>query len=130
LGAAEGLKHFFEDLNEKLRLPEENRFEVFYSPDIDKGRLWLQAVQHKLSTANAAAIVITPENAKSPWMHFEAGAVVSQILGRSETASQSSLTFSEWNQVTWSVRLPAINQRLRPMQTRVAWSSSYSSWLM
>jgi hypothetical protein len=87
LGAADALKEFFEDLNEKLRPQKESRLEVFYSPDIDKGRLWFQAVQHELSKANAAVIVMTPENARSPWMHFEAGVVVSQILARSETAS-------------------------------------------
>jgi hypothetical protein len=87
LGAAEALKQFFEDLNERLQLPEESRVKGFYSPDIDKGRLWFQAVQNELSKANAAVIVITPENARSSWMHFEAGAVVSQILGRKETGS-------------------------------------------
>jgi len=87
LGAAEALKQFFEGLNEKLQPSEKGRVEVFYSPDIDKGRLWFQAVQNELSKANAAVIVVTPENARSPWMHFEAGAVVSQILERKETAS-------------------------------------------
>jgi hypothetical protein len=72
LGAAEALKQFFEYLNEKLKLPAESRIEVFYSPDIDKGRLWFQTVQSELSKANAAVIVVTPENARSPWMHFEA----------------------------------------------------------
>lgn len=88
LGAAEALKQFFEVLNDKLSLQKENCIEVFYSPDIEKGRLWFQAVQNELRQADAAVIIITPENAKSPWMHFEAGAVVSQILAREEKAPQ------------------------------------------
>lgn len=77
---AEALKQFLLDLNAALDLPADRRFVPFHSDDIDKGAAWFQAVTGQLSRADAAMLVVTPENAASPWMHFEAGVVVSQMF--------------------------------------------------
>ena len=77
---AEALKQFLLDLNEALDLPGDRRFVPFHSDDIDKGAAWFQAVTDQLHRSDAAVLVVTPENAASPWMHFEAGAVVSQMF--------------------------------------------------
>lgn len=48
---------------------------VFFSEDINKGKVWFEEVQENLSRARAAILCLTPENIDSPWLHFEAGAL-------------------------------------------------------
>ena len=45
------------------------------SQDIHPGSLWFQNIAAELRSARFAIICVTPENASSPWLHFEAGAI-------------------------------------------------------
>ncbi|MCB1897375.1 MAG: hypothetical protein H6945_08190 [Zoogloeaceae bacterium] len=53
------------------------------SPEIAKGSLWFGQILEDLGHADAAIVCLTPENVNNPWMHFEAGAIVAKIRGRS-----------------------------------------------
>src|SRR5262249_21031336 len=55
-------------------------FLPFRSDNIEKGLPWFQAVEEQLASADAALLSITPENADSPWMHYEAGAISNRFL--------------------------------------------------
>jgi hypothetical protein len=44
--------------------------------DIQKGVQWMNAITAAASTSDAGLVVITPENVGSPWINFEAGAMV------------------------------------------------------
>lgn len=83
---ARAMKQCLVDLNQALGLEGAARFEPFHSDDIDKGAAWFRAVSLELAQADAAVLVLTPENAGSAWMHFEAGAVVSQMLRHESSA--------------------------------------------
>jgi hypothetical protein len=43
--------------------------------DIDKGRDWFRELQNKLSEIHICLICVTPENVRSPWIYYEAGAI-------------------------------------------------------
>ncbi len=43
--------------------------------DIAKGSAWFPALLGRLEAARFCIICITPENARSPWLYFEAGAI-------------------------------------------------------
>lgn len=45
------------------------------SEDIDKGAAWFTTNEAKLRDADVGILCVTPENADSPWIHFEAGAL-------------------------------------------------------
>ncbi|HLK69502.1 MAG TPA: TIR domain-containing protein [Bryobacteraceae bacterium] len=47
----------------------------FSEKDIDKGLRWSDELAGQLSTCNLAVVCVTPENADSPWLVFEAGAL-------------------------------------------------------
>ncbi|UCF90763.1 MAG: toll/interleukin-1 receptor domain-containing protein [Desulfobacterales bacterium] len=47
----------------------------FCSKDIDKGAWWSEEIRQNISTSDAGILCITPENLRSPWLHFEAGAL-------------------------------------------------------
>jgi len=47
----------------------------FVSSDIEKGRLWFDALRDALERSCAALVCVTPDNAGSAWMHFEGGAI-------------------------------------------------------
>jgi hypothetical protein len=87
---ASALETFFVDLNGKFmnnincRLFEgkPSLFETFRSENIEKGLLWFQAVEKELAEADAALLSITPENADSPWIHYEAGAIANRLLAK------------------------------------------------
>jgi hypothetical protein len=49
--------------------------------DITKGRPWFAAVSEQLSRSKACLICVTPENVKSPWLFYEAGAVAHAMPG-------------------------------------------------
>lgn len=53
--------------------------DVFFSPEIAKGREWFGEVRARLAEVDAAVICLTPESVRSPWMHFEAGVVLGQV---------------------------------------------------
>lgn len=48
------------------------------SEDIDKGRRWQGDLAQQVEVADFAIICLTPDNLKSEWIHFEAGAVSRQ----------------------------------------------------
>jgi hypothetical protein len=78
-GVAAALKQFLLDLNEALPLSAAARFDPFMSADIEKGATWFEAIGHELQSTDAALLSVTPENAASAWMHFEAGAIATQL---------------------------------------------------
>jgi hypothetical protein len=43
--------------------------------DITKGAVWFPALLGRLEAARLCIICITPENVRSPWLYFEAGAI-------------------------------------------------------
>ena len=53
--------------------------DVFISTELAKGSEWFNEVRARLASVNAAVICLTPETAQSPWVHFEAGAVLGHV---------------------------------------------------
>src|SRR5215207_4469199 len=53
--------------------------DVFFSTELAKGSEWFREVRARLASVNAAVICLTPETALSPWVHFEAGAVLGRV---------------------------------------------------
>ncbi len=49
---------------------------VFSSPQIEKGARWFEEVLRHLEAAQVGLICLTAENLTSPWLHFEAGALL------------------------------------------------------
>lgn len=45
------------------------------SEDIEKGQRWSEIISHSLEDHDIGIICVTPENTKSPWLLFEAGAI-------------------------------------------------------
>ncbi|RIK58713.1 MAG: hypothetical protein DCC57_00235 [Chloroflexi bacterium] len=56
--------------------------DIVYSGDIEKGALWFDDLTQKLEGAQAGLICITPEALRSPWIHFEAGALFRAVTAR------------------------------------------------
>jgi TIR domain len=52
-----------------------NAVDPFMSEDIRKGALWRRVLAQELAENNFGIICLTPENLKSTWLHFEAGAI-------------------------------------------------------
>ena len=50
--------------------------QIFTSPQIEKGARWFEEVLRQLETARVGIICLTPESLDSPWLHFEAGALL------------------------------------------------------
>lgn len=51
--------------------------------DIEKGARWRETLDGQLASTSACVICLTPENVKSPWIHFEAGAISRVVSGES-----------------------------------------------
>ena len=49
--------------------------------DIGKGREWFQELQDTLGRTRACIICVTPENVRSPWIYYEAGAIATKGPG-------------------------------------------------
>jgi hypothetical protein len=62
--------------------------------DIRKGARWRQEISKQLSTVSFAILCLTRDNLKSPWLHFEAGAIAT----RAETNQVSALLLGVENQ--------------------------------
>lgn len=103
------------------------------SEDITKGSAWFPALLGRLEAARLCIICITPENVRSPWLYFEAGA----IAGKSTNARVCSyligvdgaqLTSGPLGQFQWTVADKAdtwklvrdINKHLQSGAQRVA----------
>ncbi len=52
--------------------------QIFYSPDILRGKLWLETLREELEENSFGIFCITPESLSSLWMSYEAGAIVSR----------------------------------------------------
>lgn len=50
--------------------------EPFLSSDMSKGSRWFEIVGRELNGSRAGLLCLTPENRESPWLHFEAGALL------------------------------------------------------
>lgn len=48
--------------------------------DIEAGQRWSEELAARIKSANFGIICLTPENIKSPWVHFEAGALA-EVIG-------------------------------------------------
>lgn len=46
---------------------------------IDAGERWSPAIAEQLESAYFGIVVVTPENAESPWLNFEAGAIAKSV---------------------------------------------------
>lgn len=64
---AEALKMFFE-VNLQNVTP-------FFSPDIQKGTMWLESITNAISNSTAGILCLTKENVMKPWVLFECGAL-------------------------------------------------------
>src|SRR5713101_2950635 len=47
--------------------------------DIDAGAKWLNELFTQLADTDYGIVVVTPENAREPWIHFEAGALAKSV---------------------------------------------------
>jgi hypothetical protein len=47
----------------------------YFTPDVDKGARWANEISKELADSAFGIIVLTPENFRSPWINFEAGAI-------------------------------------------------------
>lgn len=75
LGAATVLKEFLPDVIQSCR--------PWMSTEIQAGSFWSDEIHKKLASVQIGILVLTPENLPSPWLHYEAGALVMK-LGRDE----------------------------------------------
>jgi hypothetical protein len=48
---------------------------AFYSPDIEKGTRWGTEIANALEQCGSGLVFATPDNLKSQWLNFEAGAI-------------------------------------------------------
>lgn len=48
---------------------------VFFSPDIEKGARWSTEIDGALEGTSFGIVCLTPDNLKSEWIHYEAGAL-------------------------------------------------------
>lgn len=51
------------------------------SRDIEKGARWSSEISDRLDESPFGVVCLTPENVDSPWLHFEAGAIVNSVRG-------------------------------------------------
>jgi hypothetical protein len=51
------------------------KVQVFYSPDIEGGIVWLKKLLSELVKAQYGIVCVTKDNLASSWLHFEAGAL-------------------------------------------------------
>lgn len=64
---ADELKLFFEETLQHI-IP-------FFSPDIQKGTLWLESINSAIDNSSAGILCLTKENHTKPWVLFESGAL-------------------------------------------------------
>lgn len=62
-------------------LPMINQHIVAYmsEEDVEKGSHWSSQVRRELETTSYGLVILTPENTKSIWLHFEAGAIAKSV---------------------------------------------------
>src|SRR6266487_3842154 len=65
--------------------------EVDFSEDIPAGKEWFPYIIERTRSCEAGIVCFTPESLHSPWMHFEAGAILNSIaVTRTNRRSASS----------------------------------------
>lgn len=50
--------------------------------DINKGAQWFSEIEQNLRSCHLGIICLTPENLKSPWIHFETGALAGKLYSK------------------------------------------------
>lgn len=50
--------------------------------DIDKGANWTTVLEQELAKTDFGIVCVTPENLRSPWLHYEAGAIAKSVEAR------------------------------------------------
>jgi hypothetical protein len=63
--------------------------------DVAAGDRWAQAVAKELESSNFGIICVTPENVRSPWVLFEAGALAKSMQGARVIPLLFNLEFSD-----------------------------------
>src|SRR5687768_117914 len=58
-----------------IRILPELDGRVHISTQLRKGVLWFDAIMSQLERARAGVLCLNAENLRSPWVHFEAGAL-------------------------------------------------------
>lgn len=79
-------RNFAEDLKPWLEQVLPGTDVWLSSEDIDKGTIWFTEIIGELKTCNCGVICITRENYLAPWIHFEAGGMVTG-LGKTHVAT-------------------------------------------
>jgi hypothetical protein len=54
-------------------------FTPFVSSEIKKGSVWFDELRRALGRSQAGLICLTPENLRSPWIYYEAGAIAGRL---------------------------------------------------
>jgi hypothetical protein len=65
--------------------------EPFYSPEIERGVRFNNAIDAALASAQFGIICLTPDNLQSRWIHYEAGALSKSQKAGASTGGQSTL---------------------------------------
>jgi len=60
--------------------------EPFFSPDIQKGKIWQEKISSELEKCNFSIVCLTPKNLHADWILFETGAI-SKIVSESNVAT-------------------------------------------
>src|SRR5262249_20911444 len=54
------------------------------SGDISKGAAWFSEISKQLRRSGACLVCVTPENTKSEWLYYEAGAIALAMSGEKQ----------------------------------------------
>jgi TIR domain len=69
----------------------------FVSSDLAKGEAWFQAITLELSDSKIGVAFITNENHASPWLHFEGGAMLTELQTQSICPVVVDLTKADYD---------------------------------
>ena len=72
-------RKFAELLNSWIPKLLQNAEPFFTSKDIRSGQRWAPEIWEKLNESHFGIICLTPDNLKSEWVHFEAGALSKMV---------------------------------------------------
>lgn len=56
--------------------------EPYFSTQIDKGAVWQTDIYDNLQTSKFGIVCVTQDSKTSPWLHYEAGALMQRLPGR------------------------------------------------
>lgn len=61
--------------------------------DINKGSQWFSEIEQNLESCHLGIICLTTENLKSPWIHFETGALVGKLTSKKDRKNVCTYLF-------------------------------------